>query len=1177
MKTRKVGRVLSLLLAIAMVVGLMIPTSSVLAETAGTAFDDNRAIVVHNYDELKEALDSAATDGTKTYIKIADVLKDSAGNNTGSDIIQVEYPKTETGRGDSQVQYCVAMLVFITNVSDSTGTLNAWKNSGKERILNYLDAINATHPNIGPFYTEDNPLTINTNTYYWDYNRYTCAALESFLSFDDDKDQKIYDSNFLIIRSGSDVVLDLNGKTIRGLNQSDSFSGSPEVSAPIFEVRGNFTVLDRSAGKTGKIEGGTGYVLDGISQTDNSIEKDVYREFDPNWNYVSPYGGDLGRLLKNSSNNERYRLTYERWSYWYHNAVESRGGGVYVAPGASFTLESGTISNNTSWMSVDEKIFKSGVNAVAKGGGVYVSAGATFTMYGGEISNNAVRSYQKDTAKTAYAYGGGVYLAPAVKNSDGTTVAIPGAHMEFTGGKIAGNAVYAETNQETNVVSQGAGVYIAEGATLNMLGAAEASGATTDEMLASFPQVTDNSCGVTNRDNNSHSMSLTAEGAGIYNAGTLNIRKAVVSANDFSEFSRDDMNDPPVGVTVVSVVRDEQTGLAQYTRDGELITAELAHETSGKFGVGRGSSRNTMITNGAGVCVTDTGTINIGERTWIYDNWDLVTQGHKAFGNTRNYTRHWDAEKGEYVYDSESTGAGNGYCWSDTRDDVYLSGDRVMYIGEDLFECKIGVNYDRMVGAKAEGSEAVAGKLGQASNRVIVRMSDDLDSSVWGEKSYTPRNRDIQFFFLNDNNKNWEHNNPEATGKIAYEVGNTPENATFPQRSMEILNAEGKAGATELHSDVVVTGGYDSSKYMNYKVYWDNGDATRTDYPNDGTFGTPSEPVLRFAEMNRKSYLTFEFPEANKIFYGQPVENTKDYTYNTEMRYLSYIDGFDNADKTSLPSREVNILMPDYTVYKSGVLSGITVGSPNSITNGADGKEAEDLYFKGWSFYTSYGYGPETVCPTNGRDTTTETKAINDIATRGMFNIDVTKINNDNVNAQLCPSFVAQWYTADELADARTRVSNVKAQAVVLANDAKAIRFIALVDSRYAQYEEAGFVFSLNNATPTVEGGYDFSSKSKIYKKVMTKTSATSAGEWIDVYYMMHPEDTPAGTMKVNWTEFKDAKGILYTNIIVNDESESTVYYATPYVRDGTTYYYGESRAISYDWLIKQDAASANS
>ena len=59
-------------------------------------------------------------------------------------------------------------------------------------------------------------------------------------------------------------------------------------------------------------------------------------------------------------------------SGFYDGQAYSRGGGVYVAENASFTLTGGSISGN----SVE----------YGEGGGVYISEGSTFTMSGGSIA-----------------------------------------------------------------------------------------------------------------------------------------------------------------------------------------------------------------------------------------------------------------------------------------------------------------------------------------------------------------------------------------------------------------------------------------------------------------------------------------------------------------------------------------------------------------------------------------------------------------------------------------------------------------------------------------------------------------------------------------------------------------------------------------------------------------------
>ena len=67
MKTRKVGRVLSVLLAIVMVVGLMIPASSVLAQNGVETLDESSFPgatwqEAKDFAELKAALDKISED-----------------------------------------------------------------------------------------------------------------------------------------------------------------------------------------------------------------------------------------------------------------------------------------------------------------------------------------------------------------------------------------------------------------------------------------------------------------------------------------------------------------------------------------------------------------------------------------------------------------------------------------------------------------------------------------------------------------------------------------------------------------------------------------------------------------------------------------------------------------------------------------------------------------------------------------------------------------------------------------------------------------------------------------------------------------------------------------------------------------------------------------------------------
>jgi uncharacterized repeat protein (TIGR02543 family) len=104
------------------------------------------------------------------------------------------------------------------------------------------------------------------------------------------------------------------------------------------------------------------------------------------------------------------------------------GGGVYVSNNGTFTMNGGTISDNTSF----------------SGGGVYMGSG-TFTMNEGTISGNTASS------SSAYSYGGGVYI------NSGTS-----GTFTMNGGTISGNTVSSSSSFSYSS-SYGGGVYIISG------------------------------------------------------------------------------------------------------------------------------------------------------------------------------------------------------------------------------------------------------------------------------------------------------------------------------------------------------------------------------------------------------------------------------------------------------------------------------------------------------------------------------------------------------------------------------------------------------------------------------------------------------------------------------------------------------------------------------------------
>lgn len=1397
MKTKKVGKIVSLLVAIVLVATIMIPAASVLADTGSNAVKsgvnwDGKGITVIDgktetkdadaaYKQLNEVLHNAKA-GDTLHIRLdVDVnlpafeSYNTNGNKTSDGpryalatygIFKDAYKKKNAAKpgkqswtGTKNNEACKPnQSDFFKTEGFSKpffGETPSMVNNPLKSVLKYA----AYEDTSRAFFNENASGNEAAKTKYFDlYEELDTAEKQHLVglenkigrsgSIDTTKLQE-YDDSILLIKKGVTVVINLNGHKVsgkRGFDSGNPFTGDPSYQYSIFNVKGNLTVCDESssthvANAVGMIMGGSGSIYgkaqrnggENYATVDSASFQSTayfYVDRDNKWTPIEvkksgsaiegneeagKWDTTLDASWDHSAGN--YRLYSYYYTKYYTGVKEAHGGGVYVDDSATFTLLSGKISENGAWRG-GAAIFDASAAPIACGGGVYVAENATFNMLGGEVSHNAVRSYQKNANLAPYAMGGGVYLAA-------------GATMNFKGGKVADNGTYAESNKATDQTSQGGGIYVAGGATLNMMGNLSRSDETKniETLLPKFPQVTGNGAGVYVR---TEGRKGYAEGAGVYVAanGTFNVKNAVISANDFCEFSKYadsdsgfDNTSVPAGWLITSVERDPNTGLAVYgtgtTDKGELKTKQLLHETSGKFGVGMAYTGGSKIyTNGAGVCLASSGNsvapdgkIVIGSRTWIYDNWDLVTDNHKAFGRTRYNKGTWDVDKQAYVYSTDNKfdknkmnprkeddpninhkyNDGDGYCWSDTRDDIYLPDGVTLSVGESLFECKVGINYYDMIGnGAASKSES---ELGKESNRVFATSSDTLDCDVWGTTSASPRPRDIQYFYLNDNNKTYEYNEydwlpnykntrvtrvsyskplgrddyttgndykvwakrdrngPQAPvvkeGSGDYIVGKTPfegyvnygvnkeqemYDAGTPYYTYKAVNIGSKeydyqeyyegakidAGdgrprypdfkhlyevvgtsylnpvypqvAKELPDGTNANIGENVARYMDYKVIWDS-DA-------ENGFATTSEkPVLRFGKnTDRKMYVTVDFAESNKSYFGLGGSglNLNDSALKANVDSFSS-DRTDYATVNQMTFDTVSgfkakltlgIPVPDYKLYKAQNLSGFTPDKPDTLSRDSANNEDEDLYFKNWSFYTSYGYGPELYVPTSVKGKTadevkalTVKKTVNGVEdfmrTRGTFEIDLAKINNTNLNAQPCPSLTAMWYTKEELAEARRRISGVKSQRAILDDGTVVLRAIAVVGKEYADYERAGFVVSTKNPTPTVEGSYDYSIKGKIYKRILVKNEKSES--WVYAYNI---------ASDLGFENGQDGKcGIVYTNFKIADSRETLtpdakkkIYFVTPYVydEDTNTYYYGKSRAISYAYLEQMDAQAGN-
>ena len=1374
MKTRKVGKIVSLLVAIVLVATIMIPAASVLADSseyAGVTWTE-----VGDFASLKQAFDNANKTGEKTYIRLT------------SDItLQRPYFNSDeiNGGKTNWAKMYLYSTTRITKIEEKRGGL--WTGTNKTThdfawLMSQANSpFNVSDPNAYFYgYTEDEL----KNGFLVDKGMQDYVGMGKKAGQGTGYDEKIgyeYSERMLVVNENADITVDLYGKTMKA-SDYNPYDSTPAYQMSAIKVNkgGALTVVDLSSEQTGTISGGTGnvYYKETVSTDNSEHTRDAM--FNEDWT-VRDTTGWVGWL----SSTGKYNIEYQSKSTWVENVKESRGGGIYVENGGVFTLKSGKISGNQAFMEPKSGIFATDVDSYAKGGGVYVEAGGVFNMFGGEVSKNATRSFFKnwstgnDRIYHAYSEGGGIYLEGSQEETvNGATVTVPGAVFNMTGGKIAENATYAQggtgaSSKSRITHSSGAGIYVGTGAVCNIKGADSDSASTNIEMMKNFPQVVNNSCGgQIVKGSYTTNSAIEVKGGGIYNDGTVNIKNALIASNDFSEARQSDAK------TAVHIMRDEylpegqrtitysdgktatlpgtgtdlalyvldywedisnetygggQKGIKQrpktyitrlddrFTDNLQLANEEVPHATSGIFGSVIVNDNMKVTSDGAGVCVGENGKLVVGERTWITDNYDFLTNGHMAFNSIRNYKRFWaqnrtvvddrvyktddtngagatytDPAGGWVYYGTTNSNVSDGYAYSDTSDDVYLPDGAVIYKGGSLFESKIGVNYWNMVNADGSAVEAERG-LGQAGsragNRVIVATGKNLDASFWGDSVAQPTARDIQFFYANDNNKNWEKSNYTlpayytddmgrticdlratnsnnwedryrvtaistsnpgikrdsspyegyinydveypasrwASGTQGYYAGHdiatnggywtyykdtsyrisdpdwTPDNTDFRPKNGEFMNSTVNfpQRSYQLTANMkTMNKSYLQAKYIDYKVVYDT-----------TTFGTEAAPVLRFGKTDsdtRNMYVTVNFDEANKHYYG--LSNQPSFTLNDSVstsNFTTSVNPFlNNLDQNltnstfafygaNKPTGTIDIakVVPDYSAYGKIAqlnyflnLSNVDrLATQTSISKGSDNKELTDLYFKGWQFYTSYEYGPEVVTLDNKVARQTVSLDGSTLDYRGYFAADLSKIFNSNVNAQPCPSMTALWYSKEELAEARKKVSNVMFQTVQRKNDDGSItnllRFVAIAGSQYPDFDEIGFVISTTNATPTIEGGYDFVVKSRVYEKLGVNRAAGAAKTYYDVdkllggTYSGHQsvtvEDatwsfTPGSQFAANVTTgatgkagYKDA-GLFYTNIVITDANKDTVYFVTPYAKMGNTYYYGESRAACY-------------
>ena len=358
------------------------------------------------------------------------------------------------------------------------------------------------------------------------------------------------------------------------------------------------------------------------------------------------------------------------------NTADTYGGGVYVYGGNSkFNMYGGTISGNNA----------------TKGGGVYVSAGATFTMNGGTIGGTSDSDANKATNGEKTGTGGGVYVSDGTFTMNGGTISGNTADLTdggvgvytatsttatFTmnGGEITRNkassqgggvGVYRAAKFEMNnsasitdnTANQGGGVYVddkgvhKDGATFTMNNTASVSGNTANQgggVYVESGTFDMNDGTITGNTAKNEKASNNINGGGVYvsNNGTFNMNDGAISDNKAT--NSDERNTTYGGGVYVSG--------GTFTMNGGASSV----------------SKNTAK-NGGGVSVSS-GTFNMNDG--------------KISGNTGN---------GVFVHDNATftvsntpTVTGNTITKNGAASNVYLMGSAHITIGNQGLNCSDG-------------------------------------------------------------------------------------------------------------------------------------------------------------------------------------------------------------------------------------------------------------------------------------------------------------------------------------------------------------------------------------------------------------------------------------------------------------------------------------------------------
>lgn len=590
MKTRKVGKIVSLLVAIVLVATIMIPAAGVLADNLEDGTYRNTAKSITTLDELHDYINRASN----------------------AEIYSAERPILLRLDADIEIP-----LFYGTRIG---------ANKDSKRYLGYA-AGNFRVNGVAASY-DNTVITIPDGAYVSiDLNGHSIK-----MSDDYKKRGSGLDGN---IPNPEDKTKSWTRSTraFEKFPQGGAFDGNQMAS--VFTVKGFLTIKDTSKAQTGSISGGTGNVLDKLANGNMETRTDS------NGNSVYFFKTIDGIYVTNADGRTEAIKNLQ-------TSTISGGGILVTGSNAVLNLEGGNIHDNFVWVAEQYELItptNESPSRYAKGGGIAVENGATFNMSGGKIYHNVCRAYNTDADGT-HAFGGGVYVGSnAVMNFTGGVIANNSTYARQnangSGNNIPmseGGGVYVDAggvfnmygpdnvqdmsdldafptiaNNTVGLYSSGGWAY-AEGAGLYVAGYANLRHAVvTGNSFARFT-----------------SSNYTAEPTFVI--------ETVVRDSETGKVIYANPNDITETVNPATGKKYE----AGDTVNGARVVPQTATNTSTNdtwlYAVYSGDSSGKCSTNGAGISVDSKvsgTTLNIGEQVWIYDNWDLVSTKF----NTRNISQ----------------------------------------------------------------------------------------------------------------------------------------------------------------------------------------------------------------------------------------------------------------------------------------------------------------------------------------------------------------------------------------------------------------------------------------------------------------------------------------------------------------------------------------------------------